>query len=158
MQLNTFTTKAILFILLILPIGCATQRVRPYIGDELLDKPDIDLSKIQTLSFPQVKETIRTERLGFTTLKAKADIIITSPEINGEFRCTGIVRFQKSAKIRVLGSKFARTVFDMLSDGEDYWFHLPQEKVVYTGKCNSAKKRDANAYISPDDIACGIRI
>ncbi|MHC4139968.1 MAG: hypothetical protein ACYSR1_09000, partial [Planctomycetota bacterium] len=71
--------KIFIFILLFLPIGCATQRARPYIGDKLLDRPGIDLSKVQTLSFTEVKETIRTESLRFTTLKAKADIIITSP-------------------------------------------------------------------------------
>jgi len=153
MQSKSFIIKTILFILLILPIGCATQRTKPYIGNKLLGQPGIDLSKVQTLSFPKVKETIRTERLRFTTLKAKADIIITTPGINGEFRCKGIVRFQKSGKIRVIGSKLARTVFDMLSDGENYWFYLPKEKVVYTGKCNAAKKADTSAYIFPDDIA-----
>ena len=149
MQLKTFITLTVLFVLLILPIGCATHSTRPYIDDKL----GIDLSKIQTLSFTEVKETIRTERSGFNTLKAKADIVITSPEINGEFRCKGVVRFQKPGKLRVIGSKLARTAFDMLSDGEDYWFYLPNEKVVYTGKCDTAKKRDSSVYISPDDIA-----
>ena len=149
MQLKTFITLTVLFVLLILPIGCATHSTRPYIDDKL----GIDLSKIQTLSFTEVKETIRTERSGFNTLKAKADIVITSPEINGEFRCKGVVRFQKPGKLRVIGSKLARTAFDMLSDGEDYWFYLPNEKVVYTGKCDTAKKRDLSVYISPDDIA-----
>ncbi len=153
MQFKTFITQTILFILLILPIGCATHRARPYIGDKLLDKPGIDLRKVQTLSFSKVKETIRTERLSFTTLKAKANIAITTPEINGEFRCKGIVRFQKPGKLRVIGSRLARTVFDMLSDGENYWFYLPKEKVVYSGKCNAVKKTDTNAYIFPDDIA-----
>jgi hypothetical protein len=153
MQFKIFITKTILFFLLILPIGCAIHRARPYIGDKILDKPGSDLRKVQTLSFSKVKETIRTERLKFTTLKAKAGITITTPEIKGEFRCKGIVRFQRSGKIRVIGSKFARTVFDMLSDGENYWFYLPKEKVVYSGKCNTVKKTDTNAYIFPDDIA-----
>ncbi|MHC4322550.1 MAG: hypothetical protein ACYST3_09785 [Planctomycetota bacterium] len=153
MQLKTFITNTVLFVLLILPIGCATYRARPYISEELLDKPGIDLSKVQTLSFTKVKETIRTEQSRFATLKAKANIIITSPEINGEFRCKGIVRFEKPGKLRVIGSKLARTVFDMLSDGDDYWFYLPKEKVVYTGKCDTVKKRDTSAYIFPDDIA-----
>jgi outer membrane lipoprotein-sorting protein len=153
MQFKTFITKTILFILLILPIGCATQRDRHYIGDKRLDRPGIDLSKVQTLSFAEVKETIRTERLGFTTLKAKAKIAITSPQINGEFKCKGIVRFQKPGRIRVIGSKLARTVFDMISDGENYWFYLPKEKVVYTGKCDTVRKADTGAYIFPDDIA-----
>ena len=149
MQLKTFITNTVLFVLLTIPIGCATHSTRPYIDDKL----GIDLSKVQTLSFTEVKETIRTERSRFNTLKAKADIIITSPEIKGEFRCKGVVRFQKPGKLRVIGSKLARTAFDMLSDGEDYWFYLPNEKVVYTGKCDSAKKRDSSVYISPDDIA-----
>ncbi|MBC8555651.1 MAG: DUF4292 domain-containing protein [Candidatus Brocadiales bacterium] len=153
MQLKTFITKTILFILILLPIGCATHSARPYIGDKLLDKPGVDLSKVQTLSFPKVKETILTERLRFNTLKAKADIIITTPEIKGEFRCKGIVRFQKSGKIRVIGSKLATTVFDMLSDGDNFWFYLPKERVVYTGKCDTVKKPDTSAYIFPDDIA-----
>lgn len=153
MQFKSFITKTILFILLFLPVGCATHRARPYLGDKQLDKPNIDLSKVQSLSFPKVKETIRTERLRFTTLKARADIIITTPEINGEFKCKGVVRFQKPEKIRVIGSKLARTAFDMLSDGDDYWFYLPKEKVVYTGKCNTEKKADTSAYIFPDDIA-----
>ncbi|MBC8554453.1 MAG: DUF4292 domain-containing protein [Candidatus Brocadiales bacterium] len=153
MQLKKFITKTVLFILLILPVGCATHSARPYIGDELLDKPVIDLSKVQTLSFTKVRESIRTEGLEFTTLKAKADIIITTPEIKGEFRCKGIVRFQKSGKIRVIGSKLATTVFDMLSDGDNFWFYLPKERVVYTGKCDTVKKPDTSAYIFPDDIA-----
>ncbi|MBC8550397.1 MAG: hypothetical protein H8D23_12200 [Candidatus Brocadiales bacterium] len=149
MQLKTFITLTVLSVLLILPIGCATHSTRPYIGD----KPGLDLSKVQTLSFNEVKETIRTERSRLNTLKAKADIVITSPGINGEFRCKGVVRFQKPGKLRVIGSKLARTAFDILSDGEDFWFYLPNEKVVYTGKCDSAKKIDSSVYISPDDIA-----
>ncbi|GAX59693.1 altronate dehydratase [Candidatus Scalindua japonica] len=149
MQFKSFITKTILFILLILPVGCATHQVRPYISD----KPDIDLRKVRTLSFTKVKDTIRTEKSGITTLKAKADIIITNPEINGEFKCKGIVRYQKPGKIRVIGSKLAMTAFDMLSDGENYWFYLPKERVVYTGKCDTIKGTDTNAYIFPDDIA-----
>ena len=149
MQLKTFITLIILFVLLTLPIGCATLSTRQPIGD----KSGIDLSKVQTLSFTEVKERLRTEGLGFTTLKAKANIIITSPETKGEFRCKGVVRFQKPGKIRVLGSKLARTVFDMLSDEENYWFYLPNEKAVYTGKCNTVRKRDTGMFISPDDIA-----
>ncbi len=149
MRFKTFIIKVIPFLSLLIFMGCATQKARPYIGG----KPNIDLRKAQTLSFKQVKETIHAEQLSFTSLKAKADIIITSPEINGEFKCNGVVRFQRPGKIRVIGSKLARTAFDMLSDGENYWFYLPKEKVVYTGKCDTVKKPNTNAYIFPDDIA-----
>ena len=153
MQFKSFILKSILIIVLLIPVGCATQKARPYIGDKLLDSPGIDLSKVQTLSFPQVKEIIVSESLNFTSLKAKAGITLTSPGINGEFRCKGVVRFQKPGKIRVIGSKLARTVFNMLSDGENYWFYLPKEKVVYKGKCNVIRKTNTNAYVFPDDIA-----
>ena len=155
MQFKSFILKSILIIViaLLIPVGCATQKTRPYIDDKLIDKQGIDLSKVQTLSFPQVKEIIVSESLNFTSLKAKAGIILTSPGINGEFRCKGVVRFQKPGKIRVIGSKLARTVFDMLSDGENYWFYLPKEKVVYKGKCNVIRKTNTNAYVFPDDIA-----
>ena len=155
MQFKSFILKSILIIViaLLIPVGCATQKTRPYIDDKLIDKQGIDLSKVQTLSFPQVKEIIVSESLNFTSLKAKAGIILTSPRINGEFRCKGVVRFQKPGKIRVIGSKLARTVFNMLSDGENYWFYLPKEKVVYKGKCNVIRKTNTNAYVFPDDIA-----
>jgi len=153
MQLKSFILNSILVIVLLILVGCATQKARPYIGDKLLDKPDIDLSKVQTLTLPQVKEIIVSECLNFTSLKAKTGITLTSPEINGEFRCKGVVRFQKPGRIRVIGSKLASTVFDMLSDGETYWFHLPKEKVVYKGKCNVTRRKNTNACIFPDDIA-----
>ena len=155
MQFKSFILKSILIIViaLLIPVGCATQKTRPYIDDKLIDKQGIDLSKVQTFTLPQVKEIIVSESLGFTSLKAKAGITLTSPGINGEFRCKGVVRFQKPGKIRVIGSKLARTVFDMLSDGENYWFYLPKEKVVYKGKCNVIRKTNTNAYVFPDDIA-----
>jgi len=155
MQFKSFILKSILIIViaLLIPVGCATHKTRPYIDDKLIDKQGIDLSKVQTFTLPQVKEIIVSESLGFTSLKAKASIILTSPGINGEFRCKGVVRFQKPGKIRVIGSKLARTVFNMLSDGENYWFYLPKEKVVYKGKCNVIRKTNTNAYVFPDDIA-----
>ena len=153
MQFKSFILNSILVIVLLILVGCATQKARPYIGDKLIDKQGIDLSKIQTLTLPKVKEIIVSEGLNFTSLKAKAGITLTSPETNGEFRCKGVVRFQKPGKIRVIGSKLARTVFDMLSDGENYWFYLPKEKVVYKGKCNVIRKTNTNAYVFPDDIA-----
>lgn len=153
MQFKSFILNSILVTVLLILVGCATQKARPYIGDKLIDKQGIDLSKIQTLTLPKVKEIIVSEGLNFTSLKAKAGITLTSPETNGEFRCKGVVRFQKPGRIRVIGSKLASTVFNMLSDGETYWFHLPKEKVVYKGKCNVTRRKNTNVYIFPDDIA-----
>ncbi len=137
---------------MLLSFGCATQKTRPYLADSLLNKSNIDVSKIKTLSFFQVKEDIVLRGQKLTSLKADAKITLISPEINKSFKCRGVLRFQKPKKIRVIGSKFASTVFDILSDGENYWFHLPKQKVVYTGKCDMIRKTNDNAYIFPDDI------
>jgi outer membrane lipoprotein-sorting protein len=147
MQFKSFTFLIPLIILL--SFGCATQKTRPYLGDKLLN---IDASKVQTLSFLQVKEDIVLRGQKLTSLKANAKITLISPEINKSFKCKGVLRFQKPKKIRVIGSKFANTVFDILSDGENYWFHLPKQKVVYTGKCDMTRKTNDKAYIFPDDI------
>ena len=150
MQFKSFTFLIPLIILL--SFGCATQKTRPYLADSLLNKSNIDVSKIKTLSFLQVKEDIVLRGQKLTSLKADAKITLISPEINKSFKCKGVLRFQKPKKIRVIGSKFASTVFDILSDGENYWFHLPKQKVVYTGKCDMIRKTNDNAYIFPDDI------
>ncbi|MFQ5713076.1 MAG: outer membrane lipoprotein carrier protein LolA [Candidatus Scalinduaceae bacterium] len=147
MQFKSFTFLIPLIILL--SFGCATHKPRLYLGDKLLN---IDVSRIKTLSFLQVKEDIVLRGQKLTSLKADAKITLISPEINKSFKCKGVLRFQKPKKIRVIGSKFASTVFDILSDGENYWFHLPKQKVVYTGKCDITRKINDNAYIFPDDI------
>lgn len=150
MQFKSFTLPIPLIILL--SFGCATQKTRPYLADSLLNKSNIYVGKIKTLSFLQVKEDIVLRGQKLTTLKADAKITLISPEINKSFKCRGVLRFQKPKKIRVIGYKFASTVFDILSDGENYWFHLPKQKVVYTGKCDMIRKTNDNAYIFPDDI------
>lgn len=150
MQFKSFTF--LIPLIMLLSFGCATQKTRPYLADSLLNKSNIDVSKIKTLSFFQVKEDIVLRGQKLTTLKADAKITLISPEINKSFKCRGVLRFQKPKKIRVIGYKFASTVFDILSDGENYWFHLPKQKVVYTGKCDMIRKTNDNAYIFPDDI------
>ncbi|MFQ5963647.1 MAG: outer membrane lipoprotein carrier protein LolA [Candidatus Scalinduaceae bacterium] len=151
MQFKTFTLSV--FLITILSFGCATHKTKPLVRNELIHKSEIDISKIKDLSFLQVKENLVLEGRKLTTLKAKADITIITPERNGTFRCKGVLRFQRPNKIRIIGSKLAITAFDMVSDGESFWFHLPKQKVVYTGKSNMTRKTHNNAYMFPDDIA-----
>jgi len=88
---------------MLLSFGCATQKTRPYLADSLLNKSNIDVSKIKTLSFFQVKEDIVLRGQKLTSLKADAKITLISPEINKSFKCRGVLRFQKPKKIRVIG-------------------------------------------------------
>lgn len=153
--------KSILYLtplILSLSIGCASIKNR-FPTDNLfgkkepLSKPVVNLENAKDLSFLQVKESIISEGMKFKGLKAKVDITIESPEINGAFKCKGNLVLQKPDKIRVIGSKLARTVFDMISDGDNFWVYLPKDRTVYSGKCNTVRNPDNKVYIFPNDIA-----
>lgn len=143
-----------------LSIGCAAIKNKLHIDiDKILGKkkpisiPVVNLKNPKDHSFLQIKEDIVSKGLDFTSLKAKVDITIESPEMKGVFKCKGNLILQKPEKMRMLASKLARTVFDMISDGENFWFHLPMERTVYTGKCNTLRNPNNKVYILPDDIA-----
>ncbi len=72
----------LIFFIMLLSFGCATQIARPYLADSLLNKSNIDVSKIKTLSFLQVKEDIVLRGKKLTSLKAVSKITLKSPEIN----------------------------------------------------------------------------
>ena len=117
----------------------------------MLQKP---AGRIQNLSLEQIKDTLGSDNTKFTTLKARAQITVDTPDINGPLFCEGYIRLQRPNKLRVIGTKLTLTVFDMLTAGETFWLYLPSEKKVYTGRCNSIHqlaKLDVN--ILPDDIA-----
>jgi len=105
------------------------------------------------LSLIQIKEHIHSEGRKFTTLKSNVDITLVTPETNGAFTCKGVFVLQKPEKIRVIGHKLATTVFNMVSDGENFWFYVPKQKIVYMGRCNTKRNVNTNAYLFPDDIA-----
>ena len=159
MQFKPFIIPILLIFLL--SIGCATTKGKLQFIKEKFFKADsktpiesiTGIKEIRELSFQQVKEDIISEWLKFTSLKANVDLTIKGPEFEGSFKCKGVMRLQKPDKMRIIGSKLASTVFDMLSDGEYFWFYLPNQKMVYTGKCNAAHKTNDNIYIYPDDIA-----
>jgi len=160
-----FNCKPFLYLTLLafsLSTGCAPLKTiknklsirdkRPAINEQLREQV-VYFDNIKNPSFIQVKENIVSEGLNFKSLKAKVDITIESPEIEGAFRCNGNLVLEKPEKIRVIGSKLASTVFDMLSDGEDFWYYIPKEKKVYTGKCKAVHSANDNVHIYPDDIA-----
>ncbi|GJQ60654.1 MAG: hypothetical protein SCALA701_34550 [Candidatus Scalindua sp.] len=113
----------------------------------------MDTAKIKIRTFPQVKEHLLSQERKIASLKSNVDITLTTPETNGPFSCKGVFVLQKPEKIRVIGFKLATTVFNMLSDGENFWFYIPKQKTVYTGKCNAKRVVHDNTYLFPDDIA-----
>lgn len=146
------------YILLLLAIslffaGCATQKAHLPLDTQTARLSQIDRDEIKKLSFLQVKEHILSEERKITTLKSSVDITLTTPETNGPFSCKGVIVLQKPEKIRIIGFKLATTVFNMVSDGQNFWFYLPKQKSVYTGRSHVQRTADNNVYFSPDDIA-----
>ncbi len=148
--------KSYRVLLLIIPLffaSCATQKAHLPLDTKNDILPQIARDRLEILTFPQVKEHILSEERKVESLKSKVGITLTTPETNGPFTCKGIFVLQKPEKIRVIGSKLATTVFNMVSDGENFWFYLPKQKTVYTGRCNTKRVTHDNAYLYPDDIA-----
>lgn len=133
--------------------GCATQKSHLPLDTQTDLHSRIDTGRIQKLSFLQLKEHIVSEERKITSLKSNIEITLTTPETNGPFSCKGVFVLQKPEKIRVIGFKLATTVFNMLSDGQNFWLYLPKQKTVYTGRSHLQRTAHDTAYLFPDDIA-----
>lgn len=140
--------------------GCAAVHPGTPVASDLtglswmLQRPS---GRVQNLSLEQIKDTFRSDNTKFTTLKAKAQITVDAPDVDGPLFCEGYVRLQRPNKLRVIGTKLTLTVFDMLTDGETFWLYLPSEKKVYTGRCKhyvpTQSVGTSGFNILPDDIA-----
>jgi len=142
-----------LFVIPLLFASCATHKPDIVIEKQKLPISQVDRSKIRNLSLRQIKEHIHSEGRKITSLKSNVDITLITPETKEAFTCNGVFVLQKPEKIRVIGHKLATTVFNMVSDGENFWFYVPKQKTVYMGRCNMKRNVNANAYLFPDDIA-----
>ena len=145
--------RLILFAIPLLFASCASHKPDIAVDKQTLPISQVDRSKIRDLSLRQIKEHIHSEGSKITSLKSNVDITLITPETKGSFTCKGVFVLQKPEKIRVIGHKLATTVFNMVSDGENFWFYVPQQKTVYMGRCNTKRNVNTNAYLFPDDIA-----
>lgn len=144
-------------LLVVLSSGCATYKTpapqRPIWEDTSAILRNIQ-GEIQNLSLQQIRDTLTSNTSKLTTFRANVDLTLTTPDVKGPIRCTGLILYQSPRSFRALGSKFATTLFDMSSDGNRFWLHIPLENTVYTGPSNAFHRIEAlGINIFPGDMA-----
>ena len=145
-----------LFLFTILTSGCATYKTPP-LQKSIWEDTSSLLNGIRgepkNLTLQQIQNTVISNSSKLTTLRAHAEMTLTTPHMKGPIRCTGLILYQNPRNLRVMGSKFATTLFDLATNGDTFWLSVPTEKKVYTGAFNAFHKIDAlgmNVY--PGDI------
>lgn len=149
-------TIYIFFLFVILSSGCATFKTpvsqRPIWEDTSAILRNIQ-GETQNLSLQQIRDTLISKNSKLTTFRANVDLTLSTPDVKGPIRCTGLILYQSPRSFRALGSKFATTLFDMSSDGNRFWLHIPLENVVYTGSSNAFHRIEAlGINIFPGDM------
>lgn len=108
----------------------------------------------QCLSLQQIQDVLISNSSKLITFRANVGITFTTPDTKGPIRCSGTMLYQSPKSVRVVASKFATTLFDMVSDGNKFWLYIPLENTVYTGTCSAFHKIEAEGIrIFPGDIA-----
>ncbi len=152
---NTIICGFFLYVVLI--SGCATHKT-PSLQKPVWEDTSAILGNIQgkprNLSLQQIRDTLVSNNSKLTTFRANADLTLTMPDSKGPIRCTGLIVYQSPRSFRTIGSKFATTLFDMSSDGNKFWLHIPPENMVYTGASNTFHRIEAlGINIFPGDMA-----
>lgn len=136
--------------------GCATFKPavlqKPVWEDTSAILANIQGEK-QNLSLQQIRDILITNSSRLTGFRAKADLSLTTPDVKGTVRCTGLIVYQSPGSLRAMGAKFATTLFDMSSDGNRFWLYIPPENLAYTGASNTFHRIEAlGISIFPADM------
>lgn len=145
------------FLFIILTSGCATVRTsalqKPIWEDTSAILANIQ-GKTRDLSLQEIRDTVISHSSRLTTFRAKVNLTLTMPDVKGPIRCTGLIVYQSPGSFRAFGSKFATTLFDMSSDGNQFWLSIPLENKVYTGASHTFHRIEAlGINIFPGDMA-----
>ena len=156
LQLKTYVIRGF-FLFAILASGCATYKTsvsqKPIWEDTSAILRNIQ-GKPQNLSLQQIRDTIISNNSRLTTFRANIAMTLTTPDLEGPVRCTGLILYQNPKSLRAIGSKFATTLFDMSSDGNKFRLYVPLENKVYTGTSNTFHRIEAlGINIFPGDMA-----
>lgn len=141
----------------ILSSGCATYKTaalqRPIWEDTSAILKNIQ-GETKNLSLQQIRDTLISNSSKLTTFRANVEMTLTMPDAKGPIRCTGLLLYQSPKSLRAIGSKFATTLFDMSSDGNQFLLHIPLENTVYTGTSNTFHRIETlGINIFPADMA-----
>ncbi len=145
------------FLCAILASGCATYKT-PALQRPTWEDTSAILQNIQGetkgLSLQQLRDILISNNSRLSTFRANVEMTLTTPDVKGPIRCTGVILYQRPGSFRVMGSKFAKTLFDMSSDGNQFWLYIPSENTVYTGTSNTFHRIEAlGLNIFPGDMA-----
>jgi len=145
------------FLCAILASGCATFK-KPVSQKTIWEDTPALLRNIQGkpqhLSLREICDTVVSNSGKLVAFRANMAMTLTAPDLRGPVRCTGLMLYQYPKSLRAVGSKLATTVFDMSSDGNKFWLHVPLENKVYTGACDAFHRIETlGINIFPGDIA-----
>jgi hypothetical protein len=138
--------------------GCAAALALPLLlaGCSLFPTTrHLPLPRPMTVQSATPKELVNQINQGWDALNsmtAKVDIqateLKTSEGLEKDFpTITGYIVMRKPDKLRVRGTDFAVTVFDMASDGSNFTLLIPTEKTAFEG-ANTVKEKSTNPLLN----------
>lgn len=139
---------------IVLITGCATY---PTVQRPIWDDTSAILSNIQgkeqDLTLEEILEKVVSNNSNLLTLRSNVEMSLITPDDKGPIRCTGIILYENPKSLRVIGSKFTTTLFDLSSDGARFRLYIPLENKVYTGSCNTFHRTEVfGITIFPGDM------
>ncbi|HHT9118337.1 MAG TPA: LolA family protein, partial [Candidatus Hypogeohydataceae bacterium YC38] len=108
--------KPILYLIILL-VGCATME-------------HVVIGPPRVLSVEEIQADVSTNAQKISTLKAKVELTVASRDLTGPLICSGYVRMERPKRLRIVCSKLFTTLFDVVSDGHEFWLYIPKEKKV----------------------------
>lgn len=124
-QKENMYKKSVTLFLLLLILGCA--------GQKPMTRPS---EAIREISVKKLQDAIILNTSKIQTLKSKIIIQISSPNSPHPVRLNGIFRLKQPNMMRMVASRLTFTIFDMIYNGSQFWFYIPQEEKVYSGIFN----------------------
>lgn len=155
-SMKTYSKRGFFLLFATLIAGCATYRA-PALQKSIWEDTSFVLrnirGEVRDLSLQEIWEILISNNSNLTSFRSNVDITLYAPDIKGPLRCSGLILYHKPESLRIIGSKFATTLFDIISDGNTFWLYVPSENKVYTGTCNTSHKIEAlGINIFPGDI------
>lgn len=147
----------VLFLFAILAAGCATSKTPPLQKTVWEDASILSRNTegvAQELLPQEIVDTVASRSSQLAAFRANVEMYVATPQLKGPVRCTGIIQYQSPQNLRIVGSKFASTLFDISSDGNRFWLYAPQESRCYTGRSNAFHRVETlGINIFPGDMA-----
>ncbi len=106
----------------------------------------------RAFTLEEVRHRVGIDSLKVNTLKAKVSVTVESPELESPLSCQGYLRLERPRRLRIICSKVFTTIFDIASDGREFWLYIPEEKRVYTGG-SEQNLTYLGFNFSPNDVA-----